>query len=59
MTVHSNDRPSWLTKLKRIGELSVANRGMVFNNIGQLINADMLKEQFQQLDGNKAVGSIK
>ena len=59
MTVHSNDSPSWLTKLERIGERSAENRGIVFNNIGHLINADMLKEQFQQLDGNKAVGIDK
>ena len=59
MTVHSNDRPSWLTKLERIGELSAGNKETVFNNIGHLINADMLKEQFQQLDGKKAVGIDK
>lgn len=56
MTVHSNDRASWLTKLERIGELSAHNRAMVFNNIGHLLNADMLKEQYQRLDGKKAVG---
>lgn len=59
MTVHSNDRPSWLTKLERIGVLSAQDHGMVFNNIGHLINADMLKEQYQQLDGKKAVGVDK
>ena len=59
MTVHSNDRPSWLTKLERIGELSAGNKETVFNNIGHLVNADMLKEQFQQLDGKKAVGIDK
>lgn len=59
MTVHSNDRPSWLTKLERIGELSTRNKEMVFNNIGHLLNADMLKEQYQQLDGKKAIGIDK
>ncbi len=59
MTVHSNDRKSWLTKLERIGELSAQNRGMVFNNIGHLVDADMLKEQYQRLDGKKAVGIDK
>ena len=59
MTVHSNDRPSWLTKLERISELSAGNKETVFNNIGHLINAGMLKEQFQQLDGKKAVGIDK
>ncbi len=56
MTVHSKDRRSWLTKLERIGELSAENRRLVFNNVNHLINTDMLKAQFQQLDGNKAVG---
>jgi gluconate kinase len=59
VTVHSKDRISWLTKLERIGELSARNRQLVFNNIGHIINADMLKEQFQQLDGSKAVGLDK
>ncbi len=59
MTVHSNDRVSWLTKLERIGELSARNRAMVFNNIGHLLGADMLKEQYQRLDGKKAVGIDK
>jgi len=59
MSVHSNDGKTWLTKLERIGELSATNPRMVFNNIGHLINADMLKEQFQQLNRNKAVGIDK
>src|SRR3989338_5052249 len=59
MSVHSNDRATWLTKLERLGELSTKDRAMVFNNIGYLITADMLKEQYHQLDGNKAVGIDK
>ena len=57
MTVHSNDRTSWLTKLERLGALSAIEPGLVFNNIGHIINADMLKEQYQRLDGKKAVGN--
>jgi len=56
MTVHSKDRASWLTKLERIGALSAGNKDLVFNNIGYLINADMLEEQYWQLNGKKAVG---
>ncbi|GGG09301.1 MULTISPECIES: group II intron reverse transcriptase/maturase [Cysteiniphilum] len=56
MTVHSNDRITWLTKLDRIGKLSAENKDLTFNNIGHLINADMLKEQYRQLDGTRAVG---
>ena len=59
VTVHSIDRESWLTKLDRIGELSTGNRTLVFNNIGHLITADMLVEQFRKLDGKKAVGIDK
>lgn len=59
MTVHSKDGTTWLTKLDRIGELSAQNQGMVFNNIGHLISADMLKEQYRRLDRNKAVGIDK
>ncbi len=56
MTVHSNDGQSWLTKLERIGKKSTCNKQQVFNNLGHLLNVDMLKEQFLRLDGNKAVG---
>ena len=59
MTVHSKDRKTWLTKLDRIGELSALNRKLVLNNIGYLINADMLKEQYQKLGWKKAVGIDK
>ena len=56
MTVHSEDRISWSTKLERIGELSAQDWQLVFNNIGHLINVDMLKEQYWLLAGNKAIG---
>ncbi len=56
MTVHSNDGLSWLTKLERIGEKSAGNKQRVFNNLGHLLNSDMLKGQFLRLDGSKAVG---
>ncbi|NHB98704.1 reverse transcriptase domain-containing protein [Photorhabdus stackebrandtii] len=56
MTVHSKDGPSWLTKLERIGEKSASNKQQVFNNLGHLLNSDMLKGQFLWLDGSKAVG---
>lgn len=56
MTVHSIDGESWLTKLERIGEKSACDKQMVFNNLGHLLNTDMLKWQFHRLDGSKAVG---
>ncbi|MEO8402662.1 MAG: reverse transcriptase domain-containing protein [Gammaproteobacteria bacterium] len=59
MAVHSKDGQTWLTKLERIGELSARNKDMVFNNIGHLINADMLKVQYHLLSGSKAIGIDK
>lgn len=57
MSVHCKDGiTTWLTKLERIGELSTENKQMVFNNLGHLLNVDMLKTLYQQLDGKKAVG---
>jgi len=59
MSVHSNDGTTWLTKLKRLGELSAADKQIVFNNIGHVIDAKMLTEMYYQLDGKKAVGIDK
>ncbi|MEM1243757.1 MAG: group II intron reverse transcriptase/maturase [Pseudomonadota bacterium] len=59
MAVHSNDGLAWLTKLERIGELSARTPNIIFNNIGYILSAEMLKQQFHQLDGNKAVGIDK
>jgi RNA-directed DNA polymerase len=56
VTVHSIDGPSSLTKLERIGELSAANTGMVFNNLGHLINVDLLRGIYTRLNAKKAVG---
>lgn len=56
MSVHSNDGVTWLTKLKRIGKLSANNKSMVFNNLGHVINANMLKTLYHKLDRNKAIG---
>ena len=56
MAVHSKDGTTWLTKLDRIGAISARSQDTVFNNIGHLINTDMLKEQYRQLNRNKAVG---
>lgn len=57
MTIHSNDGISGLTKLERISERSANDKELVFNNLGHLINVDLLKELYHQLDGNKAVGT--
>ncbi len=60
MSVHSNDGiKTWLTKLDRLGELSAGSNNIVFNNLGHIINDDLLKEIYNNLDGKKAVGVDK
>lgn len=56
MTVHSFDGVSWLTKLERIELLSSQNQEIKFNNLGHIIDLEMLVEQYKALDGKKAVG---
>jgi len=56
MAVLSNDGAPWSTKLDRIGERSARDEHCVFSNLGHVIDADMLKELYQRLDGSKAVG---
>lgn len=56
MRVHSKDSKTWLTKLERIGSLAASNKEAVFNNIGHIINIEMLRAMYWQLDGKKAVG---
>lgn len=56
MTINSKDGTSGLTKLDRISELSARDKFIVFNNLGHIINLDLLNELYHQLDGSKAVG---
>lgn len=56
MSIHSKDGRTWLTKLKRIEELSRQDRRMEFNNIGHLIDLEMLRDCHRVLDGKKALG---
>ena len=44
------------TKLARISELSRENPDMVFTSIGHLINEELLKDCFNKMDADKAVG---
>ncbi len=57
MSVHSKDRKeTGITKLKRIGLRASQHSGTVFNNLGHIIDGDLLKEMSRQMKGNKAVG---
>jgi group II intron reverse transcriptase/maturase len=57
MAVHSDDgQKPWSTKLKRISELSAGDKSLVFNNLGHIINLEMLREMHDRLDAKKAIG---
>lgn len=47
---------AWSTKLRRINLRSAADRHMVFNNLGHVIDLKMLFDCYRELDGKKAVG---
>lgn len=57
MTARSLGGVSWLTKLERIELLSSQDREIVFNNLGHIINLEMLEHQYKELGSKKAVGS--
>jgi len=40
MSVHSEDRATWLTKLERIGKLSAKDPKIIFNNLGHIPNGN-------------------
>ena len=44
------------TKLERIGKRAALAKDTVFNNIGCVIDLDMLRESYHELNGNKAIG---
>lgn len=56
MTVQTVDGDQKTTKLERIGKRASFRKGTVFNNIGYVIDLDLLSESYRQLDRKKAVG---
>ena len=56
MTVHSKDGKQQTTKLDRIGKLAVDKKEMVFNNLGHVLDLNLLRECYRQQDRKKAVG---
>lgn len=44
------------TKLERIGKRARFRKDTVFNNIGYVVDLDLLSESYRQLDGKKVVG---
>ena len=56
MTVQTVDGIQKTTKLDRIGKRAKFRKDTVFNNIGYIVDLDLLRESYRQLDGKKAVG---
>lgn len=56
MTVQAEDGNQKTTKLERIGKRAKFEKGTVFNNIGHVVDLDLLRECYRQLDRKKAVG---
>lgn len=53
------DQINLQTKLERVERRSRQDRRAVFNNLGHIINAEMLRSCFHGLDGSKAIGIDK
>ena len=56
MITHSKGENQKKTKLDRIGKVARSKKDTVFNNIGHIIDLNLLRECYQQLDRKKAVG---
>jgi len=56
VSIHSLDAKTWLTKLARITQLAEQDNTMVFNNLGHIIDVEMLRIIYLELDGKKAKG---
>ncbi|MFN7835837.1 MAG: reverse transcriptase domain-containing protein [Burkholderiaceae bacterium] len=56
MSQHSAVHKTSSTKLARIEVKSRMDKGCVFNNLGHIIDLDLLRECYRSLDGSKAVG---
>jgi RNA-directed DNA polymerase len=56
VSVHSKDGATWSTKLKRISERAASDKTLVFNNLGHVIDEEMLQTIHRLQAGNKAVG---
>ena len=56
MIVQTADENQKSTKLERIGKRAKFRRDTVFNNIGYIVDLDLLRKSYRQLEGQKAVG---
>lgn len=53
---HSIGAKALATKLDRVEQRSRQDKGTVFNNLGHLIDLELLRKCYDNLDGTKAVG---
>lgn len=57
MSVHSNDRnKAGITKLERLSMRATAHKETMFNNLGHMLDRELLEQTYHQLEGRKAVG---
>jgi len=56
MTVQTVGGNQETTKLERIGKRASFRKDTIFNNIGYVVDLDLLSESYRQLEGKKAVG---
>jgi len=56
MTVHTACGKQKTTKLECISKRAVHRKDTVFNNIGYVLDLELLHECYQELDGKKAIG---
>lgn len=54
--VHSTDNNQQETKLDRIGARAKSKKDTVFNNLGHVVDLDLLRESYHRLDERRAVG---
>lgn len=47
---------TWLIKLERTGKLAASDTKTVFNNLGHILDIEMLRDIYQESDGKKAIG---
>ena len=56
MAVHTACGEQKTTRLECIGKRALHRKDTVFNNIGYVLDLDLLRECYQELDGKKAIG---
>jgi RNA-directed DNA polymerase len=56
MTVHTACGEQKTTKLECIGKRAIHRKDTVFNNIGYVVDLELLHECYQELDGKKSIG---